>query len=101
MVLVLGEEVVMEETFDEALASAVRHRADRARPDATPGGRAVAGRVPSPTPEAPTDSELEELIEKAGRASTSRLSRLWPNGDFEEYARLIEKLGRLLSEAQD
>jgi uncharacterized membrane protein (UPF0182 family) len=101
--LVLGEKVVMEENFDLALASLL----DLEEPtvpgvEPTPGPTPSPGASPTetPSPEPPAgDQELQELIEEAGRIY-DRAQEALADGDFEEYARLIEKLGRLLSQAQ-
>jgi uncharacterized protein len=100
--LVLGEEVVMAETFDEALAALLDLEPTDPTPTPTPspGVTPSPGASPTPTPEPPSDSELEELVEKAGKLY-DRAQEALADGDFEEYARLIEKLGRLLSQAQN
>lgn len=91
VILALGEQVVMEESFEEALATLF--------------GAAEEPALDEPT-EPPTDGEPEEpsdlraLIEEAadlyGRAQAA-LS----DGDFETYGRLIERLGEVLAEAEE
>ena len=91
VVLALGEEVVMEETFEEALTNLFDLDAEPVEPE------------PPPTEPDPGDDEpastLEELIAEAGRVYEAAQQAL-SDGDFETYGRLIERLGRLLAEAQ-
>ncbi|HEV3472422.1 MAG TPA: UPF0182 family protein [Actinomycetota bacterium] len=90
VVLALGEEVAMEETFEEALATLFDL-------DAEP--------VPDPTEPTPPDAEpgpptdLNALIERAAELY-ERAQAALSDGDFESYGRLIERLGRVLAEAQ-
>ncbi|MGH2729912.1 MAG: UPF0182 family protein, partial [Actinomycetota bacterium] len=90
VVLVLGEEVVLADSFDEALADLF----ELEEPEPTP--------APSPTAP-PEDGEdlgrLDELIARAGRIYERAQASL-ADGDFATYGRLIERLGRLLTEAE-
>ncbi|MGH2757010.1 MAG: UPF0182 family protein, partial [Actinomycetota bacterium] len=91
VILALGEEVAMEETFEEALAT-LFGLAEEPVPE-----------VPEePTGEEPPDeepSDLEALIRQAG-ALYERAQEALSDGDFETYGRLIERLGRVLAEAE-
>ena len=49
--------------------------------------------------EPPPTGELDQLISEAA-ALYERAQEALADGDFEEYGRLIEELGRLLSEAE-
>jgi hypothetical protein len=93
VLVVFGEKVAMATTFDDALAELFA-----LEPGAEP--------TPTPTPtggeEEPQGgnaARLAALIEKAGNVY-ERAQAALADGDFETYGRLIEKLGRLLSEAQ-
>jgi uncharacterized membrane protein (UPF0182 family) len=98
VILVLGEEVVMEETFDEALASLlglepppVAEEPGEEPPPEEPGGE-------EPPPEEPAGN-LAGTIEEASRVYAQAQEALQA-GDFERYGRLIERLGELIDEAQ-
>ena len=93
VILVLGEEVVMEETFDEALASLLGLEPPPVTepPPEEPGAE-------EPPPEEPTGN-LAETIEEASSIYEQAQQAL-QDGDFEEYGRLIERLGELIDEAQ-
>jgi hypothetical protein len=98
VVVVFGEEVAMEETFDDALAEVFKL-------DEGPG---VSGPVePTPGEEEPQepdegpslDPELVRTLQEAAdlyERAQDALSR----GDFEAYGRLIEQLGELLQQAE-
>ena len=91
VVLALGEEVVMEETFEEALTNLFDLDVPEApAPDPSPGDG-----DPEPLP----TSTLQELIAEAGRVYEAAQQAL-SDGDFEAYGRLIERLGRILADAQ-
>jgi uncharacterized protein len=99
--LVLGDEVVFEDTFDEALAQLFDLEApDDGEEPAEPEEPAVPGEPEEPEePELPVDSpELAAIVEEAGRVYEEAQQAL-AAGDFEEYGRLIEELGRLLDQA--
>lgn len=91
VVLALGEEVVMEETFEEALATLFQ--LDEEPPVEQP--KEPAGEEP-PTEEPTT---LEELIGEAADLY-ERAQQALSQGDFATYGRLIERLGEVLEEAQ-
>ncbi len=91
VVLALGEEVVMEETFEEALTN-LFDLDEPEVPQPEPTGRPDPG-DPEPT------STLAELVAQAGRLYEQAQQAL-SDGDFETYGRLIERLGQVLAEAQ-
>jgi uncharacterized protein len=93
VVVVFGEEVAMEETFDEALATLFDLEAPQ--PPAEPQPEPAPGEEPAPT----DGGELQEVIAEAGRLY-ERAQAALADGDFETYGRLIERLGRLLEQAQ-
>lgn len=92
VVLALGADVVMEETFEEALTSLFGldvEPPDVPQPEPTGDG----GEEPEPP------SNLQQLIDEAGRVY-QRAQQALSDGDFEAYGRLIERLGEILAEAQ-
>ena len=100
VVVVLGEEVVMADDFDTALTELFELDEE---PDVS------TSPSPSPTgggePEEPEDpqvptGDLQTLVGQAGELY-ERAQAALEAGDFAKYARLIEKLGRLLEQAQD
>ncbi|HEX2296691.1 MAG TPA: UPF0182 family protein [Actinomycetota bacterium] len=98
--LVLGDEVVFEDTFDEALA-ALFDLEEPAEPDerpdpADPDEPGTDGEPDEPG--GPAAPELARLVEQAGRVYEAAQEAL-AAGDFEEYGRLIERLGQLLDRA--
>lgn len=101
VVLVFGEQVVMEESFEEALASLFD--LDPAAPT-EPDEPSEPGR-PDPRPTDPQrpgegdDPGLARVLEEAA-ALYERAQDALAEGDFETYGRLIERLGRLLERAQ-
>jgi uncharacterized protein len=107
VVLVLGEEVAVAETFEEALANLFRIEEPVAGvdeppgeppPDGQPDGQQPDGQQPG---EQPTGGQgrLADLIAQAGRVY-ERAQQALQAGDFETYGRLINRLGNLLEEAQ-
>jgi uncharacterized protein len=91
VVIALGEDVVMEETFEEAIATLFGvSEPEQPEPEPTRG----------PGEEEPPPSSLEELIARAGRIYEQAQQAL-ADGDFEAYGRLIERLGRVLAEAEN
>ncbi len=90
--VVLGDEVVFEDTFDEALAALF----DVEVPD--DGDPEDPDEPVDPGDEGEAPPELAALVEEAGRVYEDAQAAL-AAGDFEEYGRLIEELGRLLDEA--
>jgi uncharacterized membrane protein (UPF0182 family) len=90
VVLALGADVVMEETFEEALTALFDLDAE---PEPEPEPTDEPDRDEGPT------STLEELIAEAGSVYEQAQQAL-SDGDFETYGRLIERLGRILAEAQ-
>jgi uncharacterized membrane protein (UPF0182 family) len=92
VVLALGEDVVMEETFEEALVSLFGVGTDPEVPEPEPTG---GEEEPEPEP----DSSLAQIVAEAGRVYQQAQQAL-SDGDFEAYGRLIERLGRLIAEAE-
>jgi uncharacterized protein len=91
--LVFGEEVVMEETFEEALTALFDLDEPTATPTPTPGEE-------PPEEEPPVEGTLEEIIQRAATVY-ERAQQALADGDFESYGRLIEQLGRLLERAAE
>jgi uncharacterized protein len=92
VILALGEDVVMEETFDEALASIIGVEVPPVAeepPPEEPGQE--------PPPEEPV-GDLAETIDEASRVYEEAQQAL-QDGDFERYGRLIERLGELIEQA--
>ncbi|MBA2725229.1 MAG: hypothetical protein H0U53_04500 [Actinobacteria bacterium] len=97
VVVVIGEEVVMADDFDSALIELFDLEAE---PDASP--------TPSPSPDdgdepvepQKPETDLDTLVAKAGRLY-QRAEAALEAGDFVRYAELIEKLGKILQQAQD
>jgi uncharacterized membrane protein (UPF0182 family) len=93
--LVLGDEVVFEDTFDEGLAQ-LFDLEEPAEPPAEPPEPGEPEEPPEPGE--PEPAELARLVEEAGRVYEAAQDAL-AAGAFEEYGRLIERLGRLLDKA--
>lgn len=89
VVVALGADVVMEETFDEALATLFG--LDEPAPEEPS--------EPPPTGEPEAPGELRALIDEAADLY-NRAQAALSDGDFETYGRLIERLGRVLAEAE-
>jgi uncharacterized membrane protein (UPF0182 family) len=89
--MVLGEDVVMADTFDEALNTLFGLDVAPPPPEPTPG---------KPTPQQPSGNQtkLEKLVAKASRLYDEAQQAL-ANGDFATYGQLIEQLGRVLQQA--
>lgn len=97
VVLVFGEQVVMEESFDEALATLFDLDAPEAPDPADP-----TDPTDEPEPPEPGRSEdpgLARVLERAADLYEQAQDAL-AAGDFETYGRLIERLGSLLQSAQ-
>jgi uncharacterized protein len=92
VLLVFGEEVVMADNFEEGLAELFGAQVPE---DARPPQPERPGRGEEPAP----TGELGQLIREAA-ALYERAQEALADGDFEEYGRLIEELGRLLAEAE-
>ena len=105
VIVVLGEEVIMEETFDQALATMFELEEE---PDVTgqePIGEEPPGEEPpeeGEEPEEPAPGEQQQLNELLTEASGlyDRAQQALQEGDFEAYGRLINELGEVLEEAQ-
>jgi uncharacterized membrane protein (UPF0182 family) len=92
VVLALGEDVVMEDTFEEALTALFGLDAQPEVPEPQPTGGDVK---PPPT----SNSTLAQLVAQAGRVYEQAQQAL-ADGDFETYGRLIERLGRIIAQAE-
>lgn len=97
VVVVIGEEVVMADNFDSALIELFDLDEE---PDVspTPSPSPDDGDEPVEPPEPETD--LDTLVARAGRLY-ERAEAALEAGDFARYAELIERLGRVLQQAQD
>lgn len=95
VIVVFGEEVVMEETFDAALAGLFG--LEEPVPEG-PGGEPLPEEPGQPP--AGGDRQLAEVVDRAGQVYAEAQEAL-QDGDFERYGLLIERLGRLLQEAED
>lgn len=92
--MVLGEDVVMESNFGDALTALFG--SDVEQPDdgePTPGPSPTGGETEPP-------AEVEDLIAEAARLYEDAQAAL-SAGDFEEYGRLIEELGDVLSQLEE
>ena len=103
VVLVFGEQVVMEESFEEALATLFdldgpvpTDPSEPAEPDEPTEPTDPPGR---PRPGQAEDPALARVLQEAA-ALYDRAQDALAEGDFETYGRLIERLGRLLEQAQ-
>ena len=98
VVVVQGEEAVMADTFEEALAGLFDLEPEPAvspSPDASPD---PDDPKPDPDPE-PGNQSVEELIQTASDLY-NRAQAALEDGDFAAYARLIEKLGEVLDQLE-
>ena len=100
VVVVFGEEVVMEETFEAALAQVfdLDEEPDIGGQPEEPG----EGEEPpeeEPPAEPGGDRELARILEQAAD-TYERAQAALERGDFETYGRLIEQLGELLQQAE-
>jgi uncharacterized membrane protein (UPF0182 family) len=104
VILVFGEDVVMEETFDLALAALFDLEEQPDITDQVPGedqppGEDGEGDDEGEEPAPGEQSELDQIVEEAS-SLYERAQQALQDGDFEEYGRLINELGALLEEAQ-
>jgi uncharacterized membrane protein (UPF0182 family) len=84
---------VMEESFEGALAGVFG--LEEPQPPTEPQPEPAPGEEPAPT----DGGELEDVIAEAGQLY-ERAQAALADGDFETYGRLIQRLGRLLEQAQ-
>ncbi len=101
--LVYNEQVVMETSFEGALASLFGVPEQPDEPDPLePPDEGDPGEEEPPDEGDPTevDAEVQELIAKAARLY-DRAQQALRDGDLEEYGRLIKRLGRLLERAEE
>jgi len=100
VVLVFGERVVMEESFEEALATMFDLDGAAAIEPDDPGTPSQPTQPDRPRPPRPgDDAGLARVLEQAA-ALYERAQDALAEGDFETYGRLIERLGALLERAQ-
>jgi uncharacterized membrane protein (UPF0182 family) len=102
VVVVSGDDIVMRDTFDDALAAVLG--IEGAPPDLSDElddleGEGAVGEPDEPD-EADEPGSVNELIARAGRLYEQAQEAL-ADGDFAEYGRLIEELGRVLRSAQN
>jgi uncharacterized membrane protein (UPF0182 family) len=90
VILVYSEDVVLADSFDEALEQlfGITPQEPGAPPPPPDGGPTAPG----------APAELERLIQEAGRAY-ERAQEALAEGDFEAYGRFIERVGELLRQA--
>jgi uncharacterized membrane protein (UPF0182 family) len=99
--LVLGEKVVLSDSFDEALNELFGIDSGGGpgpSPSPSPSGPNPSP-SPSPSGNDSGNAELKRIIAKAGRLYEKAQQAL-ADGRFGEYGDLIEKVGRLLERAQ-
>ncbi len=89
--MVLGEEVVFQENFAEALAALFDVPIGEPTDEPTPS--------PSPGDEEPPLDDVASLIEEAAALYEDAQAAL-TDGDFAEYGRLIEELGQVLADLE-
>jgi uncharacterized membrane protein (UPF0182 family) len=98
--LVYNDEVVVEENFDDALARLFGEVAGQPTEPTEPE-QPQDGKQPEEQPGdggGQVDKELQALIDQAGNVYEQAQEALQA-GDFEEYGRLIDRLGALLDRA--
>jgi uncharacterized protein len=96
--LVYKDAVVVEETFGDALAQLFGEVAGGPTEPTQPDQPQDGGQPEEPGGGGQPDEELQALIDQAGRVYADAQDALQA-GDFEEYGRLIDRLGELLDEA--
>jgi uncharacterized membrane protein (UPF0182 family) len=96
VVIVFGEDVVIGNTFEQALAKIFG--LDTRAPGTPPAG---PGDQPPPEGGAPggADARLARILERANQLYDQAQQAL-EAGDFERYGRFIERLGQVLKQAQ-
>ena len=97
VVVVYGQDVAMEETFPEALDKVFGLQPPPEEPNNPPEGGQNEGKPP---PQGSNAQKLQQLVDEAGRLYEKAQQAL-SNGDFETYGRLIDRLGRVLTQAQE
>ncbi|HYZ46434.1 MAG TPA: UPF0182 family protein, partial [Actinomycetota bacterium] len=90
IVMLFGEQVVIDDTFEGALGQIFDFDA---QPDEPTDG------IPPPDEPTPGDGEATQVLRQA-RSLYDQAQEALADGDFETYGRLIEELGTLLEEAQ-
>ena len=96
--VVQGEDVAFEVSFEEALTQLFD--LDAPEPPEAPTPPEQPGPGPDDQPPTGGQGELERVVNEAGRVYDQAQEAL-ADGDFETYGRLVERLGRLLQQAND
>lgn len=101
VVVVFGEQVVMEESFEEALATLFDLDSVPTEPTepTDPIDRPDPSATRQPGPGQEDDPALARVLQQAA-ALYERAQDALAEGDFQSYGRLIERLGRVLERAQ-
>jgi uncharacterized protein len=98
LAIVYNDEVVVEENFEDALAQLFGEVAGQPTEPTEPE-QPQDGKQPEEQPgDGGVDKELQALIDQAGNVYEQAQEALQA-GDFEEYGRLIDRLGALLDRA--
>lgn len=95
VVLVFGEQVVMEESFEQALASLFELEPTEDVPADEP-----VEPGPDEPQEPPDEPDVAAEVLREAAELYERAQEALADGDFETYGRLIEQLGELLEDAQ-
>ncbi|MEA2462093.1 MAG: uncharacterized protein QOH90_2270, partial [Actinomycetota bacterium] len=94
--LVLGEKVVLADSFDEALTQLF---GEEPSPNPTPSPTPSPGASPTPNGnDGNASAELQRILAKAGNLYRQAKAAL-ADGDFAKYGELIDRLGKLLEKA--
>jgi uncharacterized protein len=98
VILVAGEEVVMGDSFEQALTDLFGLTGAEPPPPPDDGDVGPGGQPPGDG--GPASEELSRVVAEAGRVYRRAQAAL-AEGDFETYGRLIEELGNLIEQAED
>ena len=98
VVLVFGEQVVMEESFDEALAT-LFDLEQTDEPDVPDEPQEPGTDEPDEPDDPAADGGIAAEVLREAADLYERAQEALAEGDFETYGRLIEELGELLQEA--
>ncbi len=100
VVLVYNDQVIFETSFERSLEALFGVPEEPDEPDEPePPDEGEPGEGEPQPPQDEVDARVRELIAQAGRLYDQAQDAL-AEGDFEEYGRLIERLGRLLEQAE-
>ena len=97
--LVYNEQVVMRPSFEEALTALFGEAAEPEEPEEPEEPGEPEEPEEPDTGDGAVDARVQELIARAARLYDQAQEAL-AEGDFETYGRLIERLGRLLEQAE-